>query len=80
MVGDQGLVTTVDIQADVVDQTRQLLSEPGYAGVTVICPDGALGHPKCAPSDGGGIGRVLAPAGARYRVERIHYIQVAALA
>jgi protein-L-isoaspartate(D-aspartate) O-methyltransferase len=40
LVGDQGLVITVDVAEDVVAQTRQLLTDAGYPGITVLCRDG----------------------------------------
>lgn len=58
VVGSQELVTTVDIQAEVVAQARLLLAEAGYPGVSVICSDGAFGHPDRAPFD-----RVIATVG-----------------
>lgn len=58
VVGDPRLVTTIDIDADVVAQTRGLLARAGYGAVEVICGDGALGHSAGAPFD-----RVVATVG-----------------
>lgn len=46
LVGDQRLVTSVDAAADVVAQTRRLLAAAGYAGLRVVCRDGAEGAPE----------------------------------
>ena len=58
VVGDQRLVTTIDIDPDVVAQTRRLLARAGYGAVEVICGDGALGHAASAPFD-----RIVATVG-----------------
>ncbi len=58
VVGDQRLVTTIDIDPDVVAQTRGLLARAGYGAVEVVCGDGALGHAASAPFD-----RVVATVG-----------------
>ena len=58
MVGDARLVTTIDIDADVVAQTRRLLERAGYGGVNLIRGDGALGHAESAPFD-----RIVATVG-----------------
>ncbi len=58
VVGDPRLVTTIDIDPDVVAQTRGLLARAGYGAVEVICRDGALGHAASAPFD-----RVVATVG-----------------
>ena len=58
IVGDARLVTTIDIDPDVVAQTRRLLARAGYGAVEVICGDGALGHAASAPFD-----RVVATVG-----------------
>ena len=58
VVGDPRLVTTIDIDPDVVAQTRGLLARAGYGAVEVICGDGALGHAASAPFD-----RVVATVG-----------------
>lgn len=51
LVGDQRLVTTVDIDADVVDQTRRLLRQAGYGGIRLVTGDGWSGVADDAPYD-----------------------------
>jgi protein-L-isoaspartate(D-aspartate) O-methyltransferase len=51
IVGDQRLVTTVDVLADVVEQTRRLLAAAGYPGIRVVLGDGFDGFPEEAPFD-----------------------------
>ncbi|MBT9141159.1 MAG: Protein-L-isoaspartate O-methyltransferase [Dehalococcoidia bacterium] len=51
IVGRTGHITTIDIQDDVVDQTRRLLKASGYGGIEVIAADGAQGFPQNAPYD-----------------------------
>jgi protein-L-isoaspartate(D-aspartate) O-methyltransferase len=51
IVGDQRLVTTMDVLEDVVDQTRRLLGVAGYPGIRVLAGDGFEGHPEQAPYD-----------------------------
>jgi protein-L-isoaspartate(D-aspartate) O-methyltransferase len=58
LVGDQRLVTTVDVAEDVVAQTRRLLAGAGYPGITVLCRDGFEGVPEQAPFD-----RIVATVG-----------------
>ena len=58
VVVDPRLVTTIDIDPDVVAQTRGLLARAGYGAVEAICGDGALGHAAGAPFD-----RVVATVG-----------------
>ena len=58
LVGDPALVTTIDIQAEVVTQTRRLLTNAGYGDIQVLQGDGALGHPEGAPYD-----RIVATVG-----------------
>ncbi|MDP8959620.1 MAG: methyltransferase domain-containing protein [Actinomycetota bacterium] len=58
MVGDPALVTTVDIQPDVVAQTTRLLRRSGYEAIRVLHGDGAAGNPEGAPYD-----RIVAAAG-----------------
>ncbi len=49
ITGDQRLVTTVDVQADVVEQTRRLLARAGYPRIQVLARDGFDGVPGEAP-------------------------------
>jgi protein-L-isoaspartate(D-aspartate) O-methyltransferase len=58
IVGDQRLVITVDIQQDVVEQTRRLLGNAGYAGIRVLTRDGFQGVPEEGPFD-----RIVATVG-----------------
>ncbi|MCL0092666.1 methyltransferase domain-containing protein [Dehalococcoidia bacterium] len=58
IVGSTGHITTIDIQDDVVEQTRRLLQASGYAEIEVIATDGAEGFPENAPYD-----RVIATVG-----------------
>jgi protein-L-isoaspartate(D-aspartate) O-methyltransferase len=58
LVGDQRLVVSVDIQDDVVAQTRRLLARAGYPGISVLLRDGAEGAPERAPFD-----RIVATVG-----------------
>ena len=58
VVGDQRLVTTIDIDADVVAQTGRLLARAGYGAIETICGDGALGCAESAPFD-----RIVATVG-----------------
>ncbi len=58
MVGETGHVTTIDIQEDVVAQTRRLLRAAGYDRIEVIARDGVLGCPENAPYD-----RIIATVG-----------------
>jgi protein-L-isoaspartate(D-aspartate) O-methyltransferase len=58
IVGDQRLITTVDNQQDVVEQTRRLLGNAGYAGIRVLARDGFEGVADTAPFD-----RIVATVG-----------------
>lgn len=51
IVGDEGLVVTVDIDAETVAYARRNLERAGYPDVVVIHGDGAFGHPPHAPYD-----------------------------
>jgi protein-L-isoaspartate(D-aspartate) O-methyltransferase len=51
LVGETGLVVTVDIDADVVERARRNLELAGYARVDVVHGDGAQGWPAGAPYD-----------------------------
>lgn len=51
IVGDEGAVTTVDIDADLATTARAQLAAAGFEGVTVICGDGMRGYPQNAPYD-----------------------------
>jgi protein-L-isoaspartate(D-aspartate) O-methyltransferase len=58
LVGDQQLVVTIDVQADVVAQTRRLLAHAGYPRISVLLRDGVDGAPEQAPFD-----RIVATVG-----------------
>ncbi|MET9296580.1 methyltransferase, FxLD system [Streptomyces sp. NPDC003077] len=59
IVGEAGCVTTIDVDADLVDGARKHLAAAGFSTVEVILADGALGHPDAAPYD-----RIIATVGA----------------
>jgi protein-L-isoaspartate(D-aspartate) O-methyltransferase len=44
-------VTTIEIDPDLAARARAALATAGYGEVTVICGDGARGHPAGAPFD-----------------------------
>src|SRR2546429_9333120 len=58
ITGDQRLVITVDVLADVVEQTRRLLAAAGYPGIRVLLGDGFDGAAAEAPFD-----RIVATVG-----------------
>ncbi|MFC5007323.1 methyltransferase, FxLD system [Dactylosporangium cerinum] len=51
LTGPDGRVTSIDVDADIVDAAAANLAATGYASVQVVCGDGALGHPPAAPFD-----------------------------
>ncbi|QKV90430.1 methyltransferase, FxLD system [Streptomyces sp. NA02950] len=51
LTGDDGRVTTVDIDPEVTDQAAKALQTTGYGHVHVATRDGALGDPDDAPYD-----------------------------
>ncbi|MCM2393901.1 methyltransferase, FxLD system [Streptomyces albipurpureus] len=51
LVGGSGEVTTVDIDPEVVDRARGLLSAAGYGRVRTVVADGAGGVPEHGPYD-----------------------------
>ncbi|MGW4034520.1 methyltransferase, FxLD system [Streptomyces sp. NPDC004838] len=59
IVGENGHVTTIDVDDDLVDDARKHLAAAGITGVDVVLADGALGHPDAAPYD-----RIIATVGA----------------
>ncbi len=59
LVGAGGHITTIDVDADIAQGARSHLAAAGTGNVTVICGDGALGHPAGAPYD-----RIIATVGA----------------
>lgn len=59
LAGPDGHVTTIDVDADIVDQARYRLACAGVSDVDVVLGDGALGSPDGAPFD-----RIVATVGA----------------
>lgn len=59
VVGPDGQVTSVDIDAELVSRARATLAAAGFGDVGVICGDGGFGAPEQAPFD-----RVIVTAGA----------------
>ncbi|MBX7269585.1 methyltransferase, FxLD system [Micromonospora sp. Llam7] len=51
LVGPDGHVVTVDIDADITGKARTYLDRAGYPQVQVVHGDGNLGHPPGAPFD-----------------------------
>jgi protein-L-isoaspartate(D-aspartate) O-methyltransferase len=50
---------TIDVEPDLIEQARANLAAAGYAGVNVVCGDGADGVSGHAPYD-----RIIVTAGA----------------
>ncbi|HEU0088741.1 MAG TPA: methyltransferase, FxLD system [Pseudonocardiaceae bacterium] len=59
LVGEDGEVTTVDIDPEVVDRARSCLTEAGYSRVNVVLADAEGGVPVYSPYD-----RIIVTAGA----------------
>nr|WP_312880952.1 methyltransferase, FxLD system [Thermomonospora cellulosilytica] len=59
LVGPGGVVTTIDIDPDVIDRARRFLKEAGYPHVNVVLADGEQGCAEHAPFD-----RIMVTAGA----------------
>ncbi|TQN32680.1 protein-L-isoaspartate(D-aspartate) O-methyltransferase [Haloactinospora alba] len=59
LVGENGHVTTIDVDTDLVDGARQHLATAGVTNTEVILGDGALGHSEAGPYD-----RIIATVGA----------------
>ena len=51
LAGPEGVVITVDIDADIVQTARENLTRAGFGTVRVVCADGWLGAPEQAPYD-----------------------------
>jgi protein-L-isoaspartate(D-aspartate) O-methyltransferase len=51
LVGDQALVSTIEIQSEVAERARRLLTGAGYADIEVFVGDGYHGLPDRAPFD-----------------------------
>jgi protein-L-isoaspartate(D-aspartate) O-methyltransferase len=58
LVSDHSSITTMDIQQDVVEQTRRNLALTGYGAIHVLAQDGFYGYPDHAPYD-----RIVATVG-----------------
>jgi protein-L-isoaspartate(D-aspartate) O-methyltransferase len=58
IVGPEGTVVSIDLDADVAEQARAHLAAAGGPDVTVVSGDGAAGYPVLAPYD-----RVIATVG-----------------
>lgn len=56
LVGDQGTVTSIDVDAAIAGQARRMLKKAGYR-VSVVTGDGRRGWPESAPYD-----RIIATA------------------
>ncbi|OIV37390.1 methyltransferase, FxLD system [Mangrovactinospora gilvigrisea] len=59
LVGPDGAVTSVDIDADVIERARACLDASGYDQVRTVCADGELGMVEDAPFD-----RIIVTVGA----------------
>ncbi|MER6360283.1 methyltransferase, FxLD system [Kitasatospora sp. NPDC001527] len=51
LVGDDGQVTTMDIDPDVTERAGRLLNQHGYGAARVVTGDAAVGVPERAPFD-----------------------------
>lgn len=58
IVGNQNQVVSVDIQEDVIAQTKRLLSNAGYPNINIVLGDGFYGVEEQAPYD-----RIIATVG-----------------
>src|SRR5262245_2355357 len=58
IVGGQGRVTSVDLDADTIERARENLDAAGCPDVVLVTGDGALGHAEGAPYD-----RIIATVG-----------------
>ena len=45
IVGESGAVVTIDVEPDLIEKAAASLAAAGFAGVTVVCGDGADGVP-----------------------------------
>jgi protein-L-isoaspartate(D-aspartate) O-methyltransferase len=59
ITGQEGKVTSVDIDAELVARARASLDAAGFPSVDVVCADGGYGDPAGAPYD-----RIIVTAGA----------------
>lgn len=58
IVGNQNQIVSVDIQEDVIAQTKRLLSNAGYPNINIVLGDGFYGVQEQAPYD-----RIIATVG-----------------
>ncbi|MCT2594495.1 methyltransferase, FxLD system [Streptomyces sp. N2-109] len=59
LTGETGHVTTIDVDDDLVEGTREHVAAAGFTNVEALTLDGALGYPEGAPYD-----RIIATVGA----------------
>jgi protein-L-isoaspartate(D-aspartate) O-methyltransferase len=59
IVGERGRVFSMDIDEEICAKARERLAGASFERVTVLCADGALGHPEASPYD-----RIIVTAGA----------------
>ncbi|MCB9450100.1 MAG: class I SAM-dependent methyltransferase [Anaerolineaceae bacterium] len=58
VLGESGLITTIELDTDLAEQARRSLQRAGISGVTVVQADGALGYAPRAAYD-----RIIVTAG-----------------
>ncbi len=58
LVSDPSIITTLDVQEELVEQTRRRLAVAGYGGVHILARDGFYGYEPHAPFD-----RIVATVG-----------------
>jgi protein-L-isoaspartate(D-aspartate) O-methyltransferase len=63
IVGKNGVVTSIDIDANMVERASLLLQQDGYTNVRVLLADGRIGQPDRSPYN-----RIIAWASAEYEV------------
>jgi protein-L-isoaspartate(D-aspartate) O-methyltransferase len=63
IVGENGVVTSIDIDASMVERASLLFQQDGYRNVRVLLGDGRVGQP-----DGSPYNRIIAWASAEYEV------------
>jgi protein-L-isoaspartate(D-aspartate) O-methyltransferase len=52
LIGKEGRVTAIDVDADIVDYASECLAAAGIGNVEVVLGDGARGHEPDAPYNG----------------------------
>ena len=58
IVGEQGVVTTLDIREELINQAQQIFSSLGYRNIQALCRDGFYGASEYGPYD-----RIVATVG-----------------